>query len=197
MHNTRHLIQEAGIKINDMKVFGIGLNKTGTKTLGECMTILGFRNKSYDFQLLEYYKNHDMEGIFRVADQFDSFEDWPWPLLYRELDKKYPDAKFILTLRSTPEKWFDSLCRHAQRTGPTEARKIVYGWTMPTDSPQDHLDFYHSHYQNVVSYFSAKPEKLMIISWETEPSWIRLCSFLGNPGVPDMPFPHKNKSPEN
>ncbi len=34
-----------------MKVFGIGLNKTGTTTLGLCLQHWGFRHKSYDLAL--------------------------------------------------------------------------------------------------------------------------------------------------
>lgn len=114
-----------------MKVFGIGLNKTGTKTPGACFTTMGFRNKSYDMKLLRDYSIRNIENTIRVTADYDSFEDWPWPLVYKELDAHYDDAKFILTIRKSPEVWFESLCKHADRTGPREARRIVYGYTMP------------------------------------------------------------------
>ncbi|MHC4376201.1 MAG: hypothetical protein ACYS26_06360 [Planctomycetota bacterium] len=35
------------------KIFGIGLNKTGTTTLGQCGRILGLRCTSFDRDLLD------------------------------------------------------------------------------------------------------------------------------------------------
>jgi len=38
-------------------------------------------------------------------------EDNPWPLIYKELDKRIPGCKFILTLRDE-ESWYSSVKRH-------------------------------------------------------------------------------------
>lgn len=179
-----------------MKVFGIGLNKTGTKTLGACFRTLGYRNKSFDLELMECYNNRDLNSVFQVSDQYDSFEDWPWPLIYRELDEKYPEAKFILTIRKDPETWFESLCRHALRTGPTRAREIAYGYSMPMENPVRHMDIYRNHNQAVIDHFSGRPGKLLVISWEANPTWSVLCDFLGCTTIPQSAIPHENKSPE-
>ena len=122
-----------------MKVFGIGLNKTGTKTLGSCFKTFGLRNKSYDEQLLIEFSRGNKEPIFQVSDAFDSFDDWPWPLLYKDFDKRYQDARFVLTVRKDPHTWFESLCRHADRTGPTQAREIVYHHAMPRLYKAEHI----------------------------------------------------------
>lgn len=179
-----------------MKVFGIGLNKTGTKTLGACFRTLGLRNRSYDPELLECYFRREFRSVFEVTDQFDSFEDWPWPLMYRELDERYSEAKFILTLRKSSETWFNSLCRHALRTGPTRAREIAYGYPMPMDNPGHHISFYESHNRSVVEYFSDRPGKLLVLSWEEQPTWKTICDFLGCATIPLIAIPHENKSPE-
>jgi hypothetical protein len=177
-----------------MKVIGIGLNKTGTKTLGECMKILGLRNKSYDFDLLKDFSEDNHKNLFDSMDQYDSFEDWPWPLMYKEFDKRYPDAKFILTLRKDPQTWFESLCRHALHTGPTEARKIVYGYEMPLQNEEHHIRFYMDHHRDVMAYFKNRPGKLLVVSWDNGDGWEALCSFLNHSPAPEVPFPHKNKS---
>ena len=176
-----------------MKVFGIGLNKTGTKTLGACFTTLGFRNKSYDLELLRDYSFDRTESIIHVAKKYDSFEDWPWPLLYKELDTHFIDAKFILTIRKSPEVWFESLCKHADRTGPKEARKIVYGHTMPHNYQYHHISYYNKHIDNVQRYFANREDKLIILCWENGDKWDKISSFLGMP-EPDIPFPHLNNS---
>jgi hypothetical protein len=51
--------------------------------------------------------------------------------VYKELDQRYDHAKFILTRRANASVWFNSLKRHALRTGPTEFREIAYGHSMP------------------------------------------------------------------
>ena len=176
-----------------MKVFGIGLNKTGTKTLGQCMSVLGFKNKSYDLDLLQDFAIGDFNRIMKVSEIFDSFEDWPWPLLYQEFDKKYPDALFILTTRTDSTTWFNSLCKHAERTGPTQARKIVYGYLMPMENPDYHMSFYSRYNDDVENYFLKRPEKLLKVCWEQGDGWNKLCSFLDLP-LPVIPFPHINKA---
>ena len=100
------------------KVFGIGLNKTGTTTLGTCLERLGYDHVSCRADLLADWRAGRKDTVFAVTDAHQSFEDWPWPLMYRDLSARYgTDAKFILTLRRSPEVWLRSLKMHAlQRT---------------------------------------------------------------------------------
>ena len=118
---------------HNSKVFVIGLNKTGTTSLGKALKILGYRHICcHRIELIEdiiIQKNFDR--IYEIADQYDAFEDWPWPLAYRELSQKYPDAKFILTMRKSPEVWFKSLFHHAKLYPSTKHRKLIYGFWNP------------------------------------------------------------------
>jgi len=174
------------------RVFGIGLNKTGTKTLGTCLTQLGYHHKSVDKHAFELYKNGDLNSLFEIIDRYDSFEDWPWPLIYKEVDQKFPDSKFILTIRKSPETWFNSLCHHADYTGPTNYRKHIYGFAMPHKHKQHHFDLYNYHIKDVIDYFKDRPEKLLTLCWENGDGWEKLTSFLGI-ACPDIPLPHANK----
>src|SRR5262249_61533365 len=114
-----------------MKIIGVGLNKTGTKTLGACLRHWGFKHISFSVPAFRLFKRSDFLGLFKVIRKYDSFEDWPWPLIFREIDGEFPESRFILTLRESPEVWFRSLCNHAKRTGPTEFRTHIYGYAMP------------------------------------------------------------------
>lgn len=177
-----------------MKVFGIGLNKTGTKSLGHCFTILGYNNKSFDAHLLNCWKIGNIQTIFDCCEVYDSFEDWPWPLVYKELDQKYPDAKFILTLRRDPETWYNSLCRHSELTGPTEARKFVFGYDMPGGHKERHIEYYVNHQESVTHYFKNRKEKLLTVTWENGDGWPQITSFLKSTINPTQPFPYLNRS---
>lgn len=169
------------------------MNKTGTTTLGECLSHLGFRHHSFDLELTRAVDKGDLTPVFRIADEYDSFEDWPWPLIYEELDARYPGSKFILTTRTDSATWIDSLKRHADRTGPTEFRKIVYGHPMPHGNEDEHIQRYEQHNANVRRYFAGR-EDLLEVCWEEQATWDPICIFLREP-VPNELFPHANKSP--
>lgn len=173
------------------KVFGIGLNKTGTTTLGVCLSQLGYRHTSFQRALLVDFVAGNPEPAFAVADQFDSFEDWPWPLMYRELDARFPRSKFILTLRASPEIWLESLKQHSTTTHPDmHARKLAYGWDYPHGHEQEHLAFYRRHAEAVRAHFGSR---LLELTWEDGDGWEKLCGFLDKP-VPDVPLPHANRA---
>jgi Sulfotransferase domain len=176
-----------------IKIVGVGLNRTGTTTLGVCLQNLGYKHTSIHQEAFELLQQGNINALMRVVAKFDSFEDWPWPLVFRQIDKAYPGSKFILTKRKTATCWFDSLCKLATMTGPTEYRRYIYGHEMPQGYKNEFIDFYHRHNETVESYFRDKPGKLLVVAWENGDSWEELCTFLGH-DVPEIPFPHVNRS---
>jgi hypothetical protein len=185
------------------KVFGIGLNKTGTKTLARYLRQLGYRHRSYDSNNVyespsfDLYAAGETEALLSIADEFDSAEDWPWPLLFRDLDKRYPTAKFVLTVRSSAERWFRSLCNMAVRLGPLPLyEKMVYGYSMPQGHFEELADIYHRHEQEVLAHFQGRPEKLLRICWDDGDAEVeRLAQFLGAQAGALQPA-HVNASPK-
>ncbi len=179
---------------NRPKVFGIGLNKTGTTTLGDCGKILGLRCTGCKKHLLEdLVLRNDLSGIMEIAEHYDLFQDWPWPLVYKQLDEKFPGSKFILTVRSSESKWFESLKNHALRTHPTKhCRKLAYGFNFPHKHEQEHLEFYRKHNESVRAYFRDRSDDFLELCWESGDGFEELCNFLGYK-VPDTPTPHSNK----
>ena len=174
------------------KVFGIGLNKTGTTTLGECLTTLGYRHQSYSNAALQAFVNGQVDTVVAMADRFDSCEDWPWPLVWRALYERYGDeARFILTTRSSPEIWIDSLKRHSLNTHPTRAmRPLIYGHYYPHGYETEHVAAYERHNQAVRDFFArAAPHALLEVCWENGDRWDKLCTFLEH-DLPAAPFPH-------
>ena len=186
--NIHHLF------IHIVKIVGIGLNKTGTKTLGECMRCWNMKHISFSANAFDYWRNNDAAAIMRLVEEYDSFEDWPWPLIYKGIDEAFPEAKFILTTRQCPDVWFDSLCRHAERHGPTIFRKLIYGFEMPHSHKREHIHYYEAHTESVRGYFGRNPSKLLEVCWENGDGWEELSNFLALPS-PDIPFPNANKSP--
>ena len=139
----------------------------------------------------------DFTQIKQTVAQYELFEDWPWPLIYKELDQMFPGSKFILTVRSSEEKWLESLKKHSMKTHPTNhRRKLVYGYNYPHKNEDKYIDFYRHHNESVRSYFKNRSDDFIELCWENGDGFEELCSFL-NCKVPDVSFPHANKGTKN
>jgi hypothetical protein len=178
------------------KVFGIGWAKTGTTTLGKCFEILGYNHQPQRLDLAANLTTGDLSEIMKIAERKDTFEDWPWLLLFKEFDQAFPGSRFVLTQR-TPERWIKSYLNMLQNQGEAseelnEVRKILYGLPFPEVTETQLVARYQQHNCDVMDYFRERPNDLLVVDWEKEDGWDRLCGFL-NHEVPDMPFPHANR----
>jgi len=201
----------------DIKVFGLGWGKTGTTTLGYCLEILGFsKHLGYSPKLIYKLMDNDLGSVMQAIEANNAFEDWPFPLIYKEIDQRFPNAKFILTVREGSKRG-NSYKAHVGRDGGVtvkskmrnlwrryakgepnskqqlkEIRKFIYGTEEPHLNPEKLEENCRIHNQAVINYFSDRPEKLLVVNWEQGHGWQELCSFLDLP-IPNQPFPHINK----
>ena len=97
------------------KIFVIGFNKTGTTSVHSAL--LEFDIYVGDQQQGEMTLNDIIKGdytnLFAYCDQAEAFQDVPFscPNVYKALDKKYPNSKFILTVRENESQWFNSIVK--------------------------------------------------------------------------------------
>ena len=178
------------------KVFGIGWAKTGTTTLGKCFRILGFHHQSHRIDLVNDLAEGRFDRIFSIVAKKESFEDWPWILLYKELDVAFPGGRFVLTTRDT-QRWLRSYRNMLNLQGKASAemnkiRRILYGLPFPNVSDQQLIDRYLSHNQRVIEYFWARPQDLLVVDWERGDGWDKVCHFLEKE-IPTESFPHENR----
>lgn len=178
------------------RVFGIGLHKTGTTSLGVALEQLGYdvchgarplRHVLGNEQMMELLRHARLEPVFRIAEAFDAFEDHPWSVLYRELDQRFPGSRFILTVRDE-SRWLASAIRF---WGATEfdLRTWIYGAGGPLGHEQRYVARFRAHNTEVRDYFRQRPEDLLMVDWETGDGWRELARFLGRE-APALPFPH-------
>ena len=175
------------------KVFCIGFHKTGTTTLEVALKKLGYRvtgsfgTKDPDIAS----KVHDM--AYAMVERFDAFEDNPWPILYKELDARFPGSKFILTRRPA-EAWIRSQVKDFATT-ETPMRRWIYGENAgcPAGNEDTYIERYERHNREVLEYFSDRPGDLLVMDIPADAGWDKLCAFLGR-DVPNKPFPHANKA---
>lgn len=173
------------------KVFCIGFHKTGTTSLAVALKMLGYRvtgpNGTKDPDIAD--KVHEMAD--RLSEEFDAFQDNPWPILYREMDARWPGSRFILTRRST-DSWIRSQVKDFGLR-ETPMRRWIYGAGCPEGNERVFVERYERHNREVVEYFRERPDDLLVLDLASGIGWPRLCEFLGHP-VPDAPFPHANKA---
>ncbi|MDX1971570.1 MAG: sulfotransferase [Candidatus Sumerlaeia bacterium] len=181
--------------INPVKIIGVGLTKTGTTSLGDALRHWGYKHCSLHREAFAAHKAGNIAEVLRYAGEYESYEDWPWNMAFKELDAQFPGSKFILTMRSTPEMWFDSLCKHSERTGYIGYREFYYGYEMPHQHRAHFLEFYEKRNQAVRDYFAHRPNDFIELCWEKGQGWKELAEFLGREDIPTIPFPHSNQRP--
>jgi len=175
------------------KVFGIGFHKTGTTSLAAALRQLGYSVTGPNFIRCPSLDRDVLRLAFAVAEQFDAFQDNPWPVIFRELDERFPGSKFILTLRSS-ESWIASQVRHFGRQ-ETPMRKWIYGVGCPIGNEATYIERFERHNADVKAHFRERDRDLLVMEFSKGDGWAKLCPFLGK-DVPTIPFPHLNQARE-
>ena len=164
-----------------MKVFGIGLSRTGTTSLHIALILLGVPAVHYPSQSGSQWLNGDFSSS--STNTFDGFTDIPTSVFYRELHATNPDAKFVYTCRGR-ERWLDSCERHFSARPAKNmsnygrsARLATYG--VLDFNRQRFLNVFDQHEQQVREYFSDYPDQLLIVDLDKGPEMGALSEFLG------------------
>lgn len=190
---------------NDPKIFCIGRNKTGTTSMSRL-----FKNLNIPVapqrpaeKLLKDWINDDFTRIIKfVKYNGIVFQDIPFslPKTFEALEKAYPDSKFILTVRDSPEVWYKSVTKSQSklfnnRKLPNKevlqnTKYIHKGWIWQMHSavynpPEDDIyneDLMKKHYLNynesVIEYFKDKPNRLLVINLKEPDVATKISKFL-------------------
>lgn len=173
------------------KLIGVGMHKTGTKSLARALRILGYRVAGPFGVDDPDVEAHAITKALALLQEVDAVQDNPWPLLFRQIDETYPGCQFVLTVRN-PDEWIRSVVRHFGGKS-TPMRTWIYGIGDPVGHEDRYLDIYNKHNHEVAEYFAGRPDDLLKIDFSNEPEWPELCSFLQQE-APQIAFPHENSS---
>ena len=172
------------------KVFGLGLSKTGTSSLGEALNTLGIRTIHWPHD----QRTHDdlRNGNYRLSilEEYQGIVDIPVAPYYAQLDRVYPNSKFILTvrdkdswLRSAEVHWRLKIETSDKRPEKEQEREFtqfisacVYG-TIKFNRDR-FLYVYEMHQRNVCDYFKNRPKDFLIMDICGGDGWEKLCPFL-------------------
>jgi len=193
----------------EVQVICLGLGRTGTSSLREALTTLGF-GPSYHMSVIMDEEGKDFPTWYKVGDgngvptDFDavfrnsrSVLDYPACLYPAELYAAYPNAKFILTTRH-PAAWEKSMRATILRVndmlrvrGDNAAVRLTrwndeylepYHHHQLRSNPQQELLIHNQHIKNIIP-----ADKLLV--YEVGEGWGKLVEFLGV-AEPKEPFPH-------
>lgn len=203
-----------------VKYFCIGRNKTGTTSLKRAFEDLGFPvgdQRKAEILTGKHYFEGNFRPIIDYCKTAQVFQDVPfsYPETYKHLDKAYPDSKFILTVRDTPEQWYQSITRfHSKMFGrnghtPTaeDLKTAPYVWPgfmynvvrvhRTTDDDPYNKETMIAHYKEynrgVMEYFKDRPDDLLIINVSEKGAYRRFVEFLGTVSPYDD-FPWENRT---
>ena len=172
------------------KIFCIGFQKTGTTSMGSALDILGYRVAGDIGMMDRDIAQKVITKACHIVPNYDAFKDNPWPIIFKDLDKLFPNSKFILTVRE-PSSWIESVVRHfGSREIPM--RKWIYGVGSPLGNEEVYLRRYSEHNSDVLNWFAQRPGDLLVMNLSLGDNWEKLCPFLGRE-ILSQPFPYLNK----
>tara|TARA_R110001592_G_C13191467_1_gene752758 strand:- start:5721 stop:6410 length:690 start_codon:yes stop_codon:yes gene_type:complete len=202
------------------KIFCIGWNKTGTTSLQKEFHNLGFvvGQQVIAEQLMQrHFFNDNLQPILDFCKSAQVFQDVPFNRLklLEHIDRAYPNSRFILTERDSPEQWYHSLIKfHAKLFGkngqvptgddllsvdyiaPGFTAKVILSNGTSLDDPYHKstlINKYLHHNQAVKSYFKDRPDDLLVINLSEEGAYQKFIHFLGI-SSPHNDFPWENKT---
>lgn len=196
-----------------LQVIGAGLGRTGTYSLKLAINQIGFGpchhmeevllNMPVQVPLWAAAVNDQAEWG-RIYEGYTSAVDWPTACFFRELAKKYPEAKFVLTERDA-ERWADSFGATIYKllAGRDQAPDEMKAWLdmangviaktgfPPGLQHAELMQAFNAHNEAVKALIPA--ERLLV--FQVKDGWGPLCDFLGVP-APETDFPRTNDREE-
>ena len=158
-------------------LFGIGMNKTGTCSLDLALRKLGIKCLHHSATVHKHVKQNraaHRKLLWGLTGRYQAFCDSPIPYLVEEIVRDYPDSRYILTVREI-KGWVKSRLRHL-------------GGTV-----EHHLSEWKRHLDRLEANFAPGMAGILVYDLCGGDGWEPLCEWLSVP-VPDIPFPHKNRT---
>jgi len=157
------------------KIFGIGLPRTGTTSLCEALNQLSISSKHFPIKVFE-------EDDYSEVEAFTGLIDTPIPLLYKDLDRRYPNSGFILTTRSI-DSWLKSMEWLFTEGRYIWHRKPIYDQYLNTFLGCSSFDRsllktkFEEYHKDVFNYFNNRSD-LLILNLDEKYGYPEICSFL-------------------
>lgn len=166
------------------------------------------------------HKNNTKLAV-ELAEKYGYFQDAPWcsepQRLYRTFAMRYPEAKFVLTIRDS-ERWWSSVEKWVacpggdgvvggKRSGSEKLEYYASIMGAESTSKEDMIAAFEMHNSGVRDFFHneiQQPSRLLEIDltdtkWSQGMGWAVFCRFVGysEHDCPTGDLPVKNTTPES
>jgi hypothetical protein len=196
-----------------LEIVGPGFGRTGTNSLKLALEHLGFWPCHHMFEVRD---NPERLPVWEAAARgepvdwsevfrgYRSQVDWPGARYWRELVKRFPQAKVILTVRD-PDAWFESvqativpfLAARGKHPSPhVNAIAEMGHQTVAVQVFEDRMserDYAITVFKRHIAEVQSEVSADRLLTFDLREGWQPLCNFLGV-GIPDIPFPKTNSS---
>jgi Sulfotransferase domain len=177
------------------KIFGIGLNKTGTRSLASALRQLGFRTLHRgDVATSDLVDRAIEEGrppLELVGEQYEAYLDVSAIVRrFDVLDGAYAASRFVLTTSDRAD-WIESRRRHVLANVQRAERGEYDGPFLEIDEPA-WVEEWEAHHAAVLRHFAGRPDDLLVMDVRAGDGWETLAPFLGV-RVPRRAFPWENR----
>lgn len=200
-------------------VICIGANKTGTTSLEAFFIENGFRpgNQSAGEVLIKDYARQHWKPILELVRTADFFQDIPFSArkTYEPISAAFPEARFILTTRNSPEDWYDSMMRFYSKMfsdgiNPPRKKELVsakyqypgFMWEVnralyftPENDPFEKsamIRWYHLHLEEARAFFEGTG-RMLEVCIEAADAAEKIATFVGINPINNR-LPHLNQS---
>lgn len=172
-----------------LKVFGVGLSRTGTTTLATYFHSLGLKVLHFDYSLLGINYNFSAQDFVGKYDDVDVVFDLPTAFYYKNLINNYPNSLFISTYRDA-DSWFKSFKVYLQTFNdyvfsPGKfpfAFQLLHKHVYGSEEPDEKLWIanYKKHYSDVLTHIPSPQLFQIDVSELDNYSKIQsMCAFIG------------------
>ena len=196
----RKTLSTLGMNLENKKIFNVGLPKTGTSSFEAAMTSLDYRVIKAGWG--GWWYNHLWKRTSFPHDNWDclsNFAEWH----FEQLDRRYPDAKFVLTLRDI-DGWCNSVSMQLRRDAKDDFhrkkmgqryRKIYIDVFRSLTYHESHFkQLFLEHQEKVCNYCEPMgEERFLILRLEDNDKMKKLCKFLGK-SYSHQKYPHEHKT---
>jgi len=167
------------------KVFVVSLHRNGTRSVHKLLQGFGLTSIHHPGQVSNDYIEKaaanpwDIEAVYKVVKPLfakaDAFSDTPFNVLYPQLFRDYPDARFLALYRS-PDLWIKSVRRHTagRSFGPFE--RIQYFQltgrrvnAIDEISNEEMTRIYFRYYADLMAFFNEKAPGRLLVADLTDP----------------------------
>jgi len=161
------------------KIFQIGFNKCGTRTIHNFFLRNGVKSAHWENNKLAdtIHKNYNNNlPLLTGIDKYTVYTDmenvdtqiYAHILYYKELDRQYPNSKFILNIRDR-DKWITSRLNHNNlKSGKYLITTMNYYDYTEEQVINMWINDWENHIRDVKDYFKDRPNDLLIFDIEED-----------------------------